>query len=79
MYFNEKWRDYTWLGNGTCTLVKSGQVIPGLHVLVDMYFTLMKCGEVRPGLVLVNVLELKVERLDLAWYWYMYFNEKWRG
>jgi hypothetical protein len=20
-----------------------------------------------------------VERLDMAWYWYMYFNEKWRG
>jgi hypothetical protein len=39
----------------------------------------MKSGEIIPGLVMVHVLELKVDRLDLAWYWYMYFNEKWRG
>ena len=59
MYINEKWRGQTWLGTGACTLIKSGEVIPGL--------------------VMVHVLELKADRLDLAGYWYMYFNEKWRG
>jgi hypothetical protein len=28
MYFNERWRGYTWLGTGTCTLMKSGEVRP---------------------------------------------------
>jgi hypothetical protein len=40
VYFNEKRRGYTWLGTGICTLLKSGEVRPGLvlvHVLSALF------------------------------------------